>query len=67
MEEKGLRVNLGKTKVMKYEARFGPTQNLGKCSCGVCRKGMNNDQVDVWYSLKGMNNDQVDVWYSLKE
>jgi len=30
--EKGLRVNLGKTKVMKCEARVGPTENLGKWS-----------------------------------
>jgi len=30
------RVNWCKTKVMKCEARFGPTDNLGKWSCGVC-------------------------------
>jgi len=30
MEEKGLKVNLGKTKVMKCEARFGPTKKIYK-------------------------------------
>jgi len=37
MEEKGLILNFGKTKVMKYEARFGLTANVGKWPCGVCR------------------------------
>jgi len=36
MEEQGLRVNLGKTNVMKCEAKFGPTENLW--SCGVAGK-----------------------------
>jgi len=30
MEDKGLKVNLCKTMVMKCEARFGPTENSGK-------------------------------------
>jgi len=35
MEDNVLRVNLGKTNVMKCEARFGPTENLVKWPC-VC-------------------------------
>jgi len=34
MVEKGLRVNLGKTKVIKCEARFGPTENLDHVEFG---------------------------------
>jgi len=29
-EHEEVRVSLGKTKVMKYEARFEPTENLGQ-------------------------------------
>jgi len=37
MEKKGLTVNLGKTKVMKCEARYGQTEKLGKWLCGILR------------------------------
>jgi len=42
-----LGVNLGKTQVMKCEARFGLTDNLGNWPCGVCKKGDGN-QCSQW-------------------
>ena len=45
MEEKGLRVNLGKTKVMKCEVRTGQAENSGKFPCGVCRKGIGANSI----------------------
>jgi len=44
MEEKGPRINLSKRKVMKCEARFGPTENL---PCGVCRKGVGSNSINT--------------------
>src|SRR5258706_15002376 len=38
MEEKGLRVNMGKTKLMVSRIRHGQAENSGKYPCGVCRK-----------------------------
>ena len=39
MELKGLRVNMGKTKVMCCNVGFGQRENSGKWPCAVCRKG----------------------------
>jgi len=38
MEEKGLRVTFGRTKVIKCEAR--PTEKIAEWLCGVCSKGV---------------------------
>ena len=45
MEEKGLRVNLGKTKVMR--CRDGACQVIksGKYPCGVCGKGVGANSI----------------------
>ena len=40
MEEKGLRVNLGKTKVMRCRDGVGQVAKTGKYPCGVCNKGV---------------------------
>jgi len=40
LEERGLRVNMGKTKVLKCRARVGQKEDSGKWPCGVCRKGV---------------------------
>src|SRR6266446_4178714 len=45
MEEKGLRVNMGKTKVMKCQVRAGQAENSGKWPCGVCRKGVGRNSI----------------------
>ena len=39
MELKGLRVNIGKTKVMRCQVRIGQAEESGKYLCGVCRQG----------------------------
>ena len=36
MELKGLRVNIGKTKVMRCQVRIGQAEDSGKYPCGVC-------------------------------
>jgi hypothetical protein len=45
MEEKGLRVNMGKTKVMKCQVSQGQADNSGKWPCGVCRKGVGTNSI----------------------
>ena len=40
MELNGLRVNMGKAKVMCYNVGSGQMENSGKWPCGVCRKGV---------------------------
>ena len=45
MEEKGLRVNVGKTKVMKCQVGSGQVKNSGKWPCGVCRKGVGRNSI----------------------
>jgi len=37
--EKGFRVNSCNPEVRKCDARFGPTEDVGKWPCGVYRKG----------------------------
>ena len=45
IEDKGLRVNIAKTKIMKCEVGKGPTEDSGKHTCGVCRKGVGVNSV----------------------
>ena len=40
MEAKGLRVNIGKTKVMKCHVQSEREENTGKYPCGVCKSGV---------------------------
>ena len=40
MEAKGMRVNVGKTKVMISGSKEGATEKSGKWPCGVCAKGV---------------------------
>ena len=42
IEKKGLRVNIGKTKVMKCQCSLVQALDTGKWPCGVCRKGGEN-------------------------
>ena len=50
MEEKGLRVNMGKTKVMRCSVGAGPVIKSGKDPCGVCSKGVGSNSIkcDAW-------------------
>ena len=43
MEAKGLRVNLGKTKVMRCQVGGGQVVGSGKWLCGVCKKGVGSN------------------------
>ena len=45
MEEKGLRVNMGKTKVMRCRVGTGEVVKSGKFPCGVCRKGVGANNI----------------------
>ena len=46
MEVKGLKVNMGKTKVMRCRVRSGQAENSGKYPCSVCRKGVGNNSIE---------------------
>ena len=39
-EQKGLKVNMGKTKVMNCKVRQGQAENSGKFPCGICKNGV---------------------------
>ena len=45
MEAKGLRVNMGKTKIMKCQMQCGIAEDSGKWPCGVCRKGVGRNSI----------------------
>ena len=45
MERNGLRVNIGKMKVMKCCVNSMPLSDSGKWPCGVCRKGVRSNSV----------------------
>src|SRR3989441_8544789 len=45
LKEKGLRVNIGKTKVMNCKVGIGQVENAGKYRCGVCREGMDDNSI----------------------
>jgi hypothetical protein len=45
IERKGLRVNIGKTKVMKCQCSSVQAGETGKWPCGVCRKGVGKNSV----------------------
>ena len=46
MEEKGLRINLDKTKVMKCCDSSGVSEKSGKFPCGVCGKGVGANSIE---------------------
>ena len=45
MESKGLRVNVGKTKIIKSCTNEGPVLASGKYLCGVCNKGVGTNSI----------------------
>jgi hypothetical protein len=45
LEESGLRVNMGKTKVMRCRDRDGQAESSGKYPCGVCKKGVGSNSI----------------------
>src|SRR6478735_8316429 len=45
LELKGLRVNVGKTKVMKSKFGAGVAEDCARYPCGVCNKGVRNNSI----------------------
>src|SRR5437867_897105 len=45
LKEKGLRVNIGKTKIMNCKVSVGQVENSGKYPCGVCREGVGRNSI----------------------
>ena len=45
MEDKGLRVNMGKTKVMRCRVGTGKVVKSGKYPCGVCGRGVGRNSI----------------------
>src|SRR5881296_1185829 len=45
LKEKGLRVNIGKTKVMNCKVGVGHVENSGKYPCGICRSGVGDNAI----------------------
>ena len=45
METKGLRVNAGKTKIMRCRVGKGQSEKSGKWPCSVCRKGVGSNSI----------------------
>src|SRR3989441_1122217 len=45
LKEKGLRVNIGKTKAMNCKVGVGQVENSGKYACGVCREGVGDNSI----------------------
>ena len=45
MEEKGLRVNVGKTKIMWCRVSEGQAKDSGEHPCGVCRNGVGDNSI----------------------
>jgi hypothetical protein len=67
MESKGLRVNIGKTKVMKCQYRSGQENNSGKYPCGVCKKGVGRNSVLCTMCKKWIHNKCCGVKGALKD
>ena len=52
LERKGLRVNVGKTKVMKCGVGLKKTVDSGKYPCGVCGKGVKSNSIQCTLCIK---------------
>ena len=52
LERKGLRVNVGKTKVMKCGVGLKKTVDSGKYPCGVCGKGVKSNSIQCTVCIK---------------
>src|SRR5437867_543084 len=52
LKEKGLRVNIGKTKVMNCRVGVGQVESSGKYPCGICKKGVERNSARLCTSCK---------------
>ena len=53
MELKGLRVNIGKTKVIRCQVRIGQAEDSGKYPCGVCKQGVGDNSIKCVAATNG--------------
>ena len=53
MEQRGLKVNMGKTKVMKCKVSQVQAENSGKFPCGICKKGVGRNAICVQNARSG--------------
>ena len=51
MEFKGLRVNIGKTKVMRCQVGIGQAEQSAKYPCGVCKKGVGRPGLSARHTM----------------
>ena len=59
MEAKGLRVNVGKTKVMLCQVSRVQSVDFGKHPCAVCRKEISSNSILCMACLRGFIKDVV--------
>ena len=45
LEVKGLRINMGKTKVMVCQAKSGQVMDSGRWPCAICKKGVGSNSI----------------------
>ena len=55
MEKKGLRVNMGKTKIMVSGMDLDLLKKSGKDPCGVCQKGVGSNAI-----FRGLKNNYME-------
>ena len=61
MEAKGLRVNMGKTKIMHCQVKYGQAENSGKWPCGICKKGVEDNSIQCTACMKWIHKNCSDV------
>ena len=62
IEGEGLRVSIGKTKVMNCKVGLGQVENSGKYPCGVCRQGVGDNAICAHLARNGFTRDVVGWW-----
>ena len=61
LEAKGLRVNVGKTKVMKCGSGLQKVVDSGKYPCGVCGKGVEDNFIQCTLCMKWVHKRCIDI------
>jgi hypothetical protein len=59
MEQKGLNVNMGKTKVMNCKAKQGQAENSGKFPCGICKKQRCWKKLNMLHKMQEVDSQKV--------
>ena len=60
MEDRGLRVNMVKTKAMRCRVDAEQVQKSGKYPCGVCGKGVAQTLSNARHAMPGYTRDAVE-------